>query len=116
MELKDLQYFLEGLSSTLSQFYDELYDSLVVKGKKRMGEETKKDSPQISELIKRTREQQSVSELLSKGKKGQEELIQAVGAEVKKILSSAGIVTRTDLARIERRMSVIEQRLEEKKG
>lgn len=108
MDLKELQYFFEGLAGTVGQFYDEVYDSLVVKGKKRLGQETREDSPVISELIKRTREQQNISELLAKGKKGQEEFIQSIGAEVKKILSAAGIVTRHDLARIERRMEEIE--------
>lgn len=108
MDLKELQYFFEGLSGTVGHFYGEVYDSLVVKGKKRLGQETREDSPVISELIKRTREQQSISELLAKGKKGQEELILSIGAEVKRILSAAGIVTRHDLARIDRRMDEIE--------
>lgn len=108
MDFKELQYFFDGLAGTVSRFYEDVYGSLVVKGRKRMGQETTQDSPVISELIKRTREQQSISELLAKGKKGQEELIQAIGGEVKRILSSAGIVTRHDLARIERRMEEIE--------
>lgn len=108
MDFKELQYFLEGFAGTVSQFYDEVYGSLIVKGKKRMGQDTREDSPVISELIRRTREQQGISELLAKGKKGQEELIQAIGAEIKRILSAAGIVTRHDLARIERRMDEIE--------
>lgn len=114
MDLKELQYFFEGLSGTVGQFYDEVYDSLVAKGKKRLGQEAGEESPVISELIKRTREQQSISELLARGKKGQEELILSIGAEVKKILSAVGIVTRHDLARIERRMDEIENILAEK--
>ena len=116
MEMKELQFFFEGLSSTMSQLGDELYDALVAKGKKRMGQETKAETPQISELIKRQREQQTVAELVSRGKQGQEELIQSIGGEVKKILSSAGIVTKHDLARIEKRMDVIEKALEKKGG
>lgn len=112
MEMKDLQYFFEGLSETLGQYFDEIYDTLVAKGKKRMGQETKGESPQISELIKRTREEQSFAELVARGKKGQEELIGAIGGEVKKILASAGVVTRPDLKRIEKRMEEIEQALE----
>jgi len=109
--MKDLQYFVDGLSSTLEELYEQIYDALVQKGKKRLGQEAKADTPQISELIKRTREQYSIAELVSKGKEGQEELIQAIGAEVRKILSSAGIVTKSDLARIERRMDEIEKTL-----
>lgn len=118
MEMKELQYFFEGLSSTLSTYYEEIYEILVSKGKKKMGQEAGPDTPQISELIKRTREQQSISDLMERGKEGQEELIQAIGAQVKKILSSAGIVTRHDLARLERRMDHIEQELaaKEKQG
>lgn len=112
MEVKETKYLFEGLSNTLGQLYGELYDTLVAKGKKRMGQEDVGDSPQVSELIKRTREKQSMADLLSKGQKGQEELIASIGGEVKKILSSAGIVTRTDLARIERRIDEIERALE----
>ncbi|HEY5527177.1 MAG TPA: hypothetical protein VIK02_06325 [Candidatus Anoxymicrobiaceae bacterium] len=112
MDVKETKYLFEGLSSTLGGLYGELYDTLVAKGKKRMGQENVADSPQVSELIKRTREKQSMADLISKGQKGQEELIASIGGEVKKILSSAGIVTRVDLARIERRIDEIERALE----
>lgn len=112
MEVKETKYLFEGLSNTLGELYGELYDTLVSKGKKRMGQEDVADSPQVSELIKRTREKQTMADLVSKGQKGQEELIASIGGEVKKILSSAGIVTRTDLARIERRIDEIERALE----
>jgi polyhydroxyalkanoate synthesis regulator phasin len=112
MEVKETKYLFEGLSETLGELFGELYDTLIAKGKKRMGQEDVGDSPQVSELIKRTRENQSVADLISKGQKGQEELIQSIGGEVKKILSSAGIVTRTDLARIERRIDEIENALD----
>lgn len=114
MDFKDFQYFAEGLSTTLGELYGDVYHTLIVKGKKRMGQDTKEDSPEISELIKRTREQRSIQELLSTGKQGQDALIASIGAEVRKILSSAGVVTRTDLARIERRMDEIEKALEQK--
>ncbi|MBU1670673.1 MAG: hypothetical protein KKF41_16470 [Actinobacteria bacterium] len=114
MDMKDLQYFFDGLSGTLDELFDELYSTLVVKGKKKMGQETTEESPQVSELIRRTREKESVAEMIAKGKQGQEELISAIGAEVKKILSSAGIVTRNDLARVVRRMDEIEKTLAKK--
>ncbi len=114
MDFKDLQYFAEGLSAELGELYSEVYRTLVIKGKKRMGQETKEDAPEISELIKRSREQRSIQELLSSGKQGQDALIAAIGAEIKKILSAAGVVTRTDLARIERRMNDIEKALDER--
>jgi polyhydroxyalkanoate synthesis regulator phasin len=111
MDVKETKYLFEGLSETLGVLTAELYDTLVAKGRKRMGQEDVADSPQVSELIKRTREKQTMSDLISKGQKGQEELIQSIGGEVKKILSSAGIVTRTDLARLERRIDEIERAL-----
>jgi len=114
MEIKELKYLVQGLSSTFGEFYGELYDSLVVKGKKRMGQEAKGESPQISELIKRTREKQTIQELLSKGKQGQDELIKSIGVEVKKKLAGVGIVTRTDFHRVEKRLDEIEEVLAEK--
>ena len=112
MDVKEIQYLFEGLSNTLGGLYGELYETLVAKGKKRVGQEDAADTPQVSELIKRTREKQTVAELISKGQKGQEELIHSIGGEVKKILSSAGIVTRTNLARVERRIDEIDKALE----
>jgi polyhydroxyalkanoate synthesis regulator phasin len=114
MDVKDIQYLVEGLSSTLAEFYSELHEALVAKGRKRMGQEDAPDSPQVSELIRRTRERQVVADLVGTGKKGEEELIQAVGAQVKRILSSAGIVTHSDLARVEKRMDEIEKALADK--
>jgi polyhydroxyalkanoate synthesis regulator phasin len=111
MDVKEIQYLFEGISNTLGGLSGELYATLVAKGKKRMGQEDAADTPQVSELIKRTREKQTVAELISKGQKGQEELIQSIGGEVKKILSSAGIVTKSDLARVERRVDEIDKAL-----
>jgi len=85
MEMKEFQYFFEGLTETVRPFVSELYDTLLEKGKRRMGQETSGESPQVSELIR------------------------SIGGEVKKILSSAGIVTRTDLARVEKRIDEIEK-------
>ena len=115
MDVKEIQYLFEGLSNTLGELSGELFDTLVAKGKKRMGQEDVGDSPQVSELIKRTREKQTVAELISKGQKGQEELIQSIGGEVKKILSLTGIVTRSDLARVERWIDEIDNALEKGK-
>lgn len=114
MEVKEIQYLLEGFSSTITEFYGELREALVAKGKKKMGQEGAADSPQVSELIRRTRERHNLAELLAGGKQGEEELVQAVGAQVKQILSSVGLVTRSDLARVERRMDEIEKALAEK--
>jgi polyhydroxyalkanoate synthesis regulator phasin len=111
MDVKEIQYLFEGISNTLGGLGGELYETLVAKGKKRMGQEGTADTPQVSELIKRTREKQTVAELISKGQKGQDELIQSIGGEVKKILSSAGIVTKSDLARVERRIDEIDKAL-----
>lgn len=113
MEVKELQYLVEGITNTAGPFLGELYDTLVAKGKKKMGQETAEDSPRVSEIIRRTRESQTVAEMVAKGKKGQEELIKAIGGEVKKMLSSAGIVTKTDLARVERRVNEIQSILDE---
>jgi polyhydroxyalkanoate synthesis regulator phasin len=112
MDVKEIQYLFEGLSNMLGELGGELFETLVAKGKKRMGQEDVADSPQVSELIKRTREKQTVADLISKGQKGQDELIQSIGGEVKKILSSAGIVTRSDLARVEHRIDEIENALD----
>lgn len=109
MDIKDIQYLIEGLSSTVGELSSELLGTLVEKGKKRLGQEGAVDSPQISELIRRSRENQTMAELVSRGQKGRDELIQSIGGEVKKILSSAGIVTKTDLARVERRIDEIDR-------
>lgn len=112
MDFKDVGYFMEGLSGALTEFYGELYQALVTKGRKKMGQEDAGESAQVSELIRRTRQKETVAELVGRGQKGQEELIGAIGGEVRRILSSVGIVTRKDLARIEKRMNEIESAVE----
>lgn len=114
MDFKEIQYLLEGLTGTAAAFYGELYEALVAKGKKRMGQEGAPESPQVSELIRRTREEKCMADLLAAGKSGEEELVHAVGGQVQKILASAGIVTRADLARVERRLDEIEKALAKK--
>ncbi len=111
MGVKEVQYLFEGVSSTIGGLYGEVYDALIAKGRKRMGQEDVAGSPQVSELIRRTREKPTVADMISRGQKGQEEFIQSIGGEVRKILSSAGMVTRADLARIQRRIDEIDRAL-----
>ncbi len=109
MDTREVQYLVEGVSDTISSVYDELYDSLVVKGKQRLGQQTTGDAPVISDLIKRHREDNELSSLLSRAESEKEELIRSIGAEIRKRLSTVGLVTQSDLARIQRRMDEIEQ-------
>lgn len=113
MDAKDLKYLFQGLTATLSEYYSEVYDSLIVKGKKKLGR-GEEETPAISELIRKVKEEQSISEMLSKGEKGQAEFTQAIAAEVRRILSRTGVITRSDLARVEKRLDEIEKYLERK--
>lgn len=113
METKDIRYFVEGLASTASGVFDELYEVLVAKGKKKMGKEDV-ESPEISEIIRQVKEKETVAGFLARGKKGREDLIQSVGEEVQRILSSIGVVTKMDLKRIDKRVAEIENLLAKK--
>lgn len=112
MDYSDIGYFLEGLSEVLTDFYGELYQALVTKGRRRMGQEDAGESVQVSELIRRAREKQAAAGLVALGRKGHEELVADIGGEVKRVLSSSGIVTRADMARIEKRLDEIEKAVE----
>ncbi|HEY5530792.1 MAG TPA: hypothetical protein VIK22_02190 [Candidatus Anoxymicrobiaceae bacterium] len=114
MDLKEIQYLVEGLFGTLNAFYEEVHDTLVAKGKKKLGQEDIEEGPQLSELIERTRERRRLTAIIAGGKGGEDELIEAIGREIRRVLSVAGIATRDDLARVEKRMEEIEQALEEK--
>ena len=114
MDLKEIQYLAEGLFGTLNAFYEEVHDALVAKGKKKLGQEDIEEGPQLSELIERTRERRRLTAIITSGEGGEEELIEAIGSEIRRVLSVAGIATRDDLARVEKRMEEIEQALEEK--
>lgn len=113
METKDIQYFVDGLTSTVRDVFDELYGVLVTKGKKQMGKEDA-ESPEISEIIRQVKEKETVADLLARSKKGREDLTQSVGEEVQRILSSIGVVTKMDLKRIEKRVAEIENLLAKK--
>ena len=114
MDLKQIKYLVEGLSGTLNTFYEEVHDTLVAKGRKRLGQEDIEEGPQLSEIIRRTRERRTIAEILASGKGGEAELVEAIGNEIRSVLTAAGIATRDDLARVEKRMEEIEQALEEK--
>ncbi len=113
MDAKDLKYLFGGLTSTLYEYYSQVYDSLIAKGKKKLGK-GEEETPAISELIKRVREEHSISEMLSRGREGQAEFTQAIAAEVRRILSKVGVVTRADLVRVEKRLEEIEKFLDKK--
>ena len=70
MDKKDLRYFWEGLTGTVTEFYGELYDSLVAKGKRQLGDDSAAQTPHISDIIRRMREKEAMQELLSRGKRG----------------------------------------------
>ncbi len=110
MDARDLKYLFKGLTSTVSEYYFEFYDNLIAKGKKKLGKGNE-ETPAISELIRKVKEEHSISEMLSRGEEGQAEFTRAIATEVRKILSRVGVVTRADLARVEKRLEEIEKYL-----
>ena len=100
----------QGVVTTCKEVGGEFYKELVAKGKKRMGQESEPTGERIAELIHKTRASEPIADLISRGKKGQEEMVSAIGKELKNVLSVAGIVTKTELAHLEKRVNQVERK------
>ena len=101
----------QGVVATCKEVGGDLYKELVSKGKNQMGQESDPTGAGIVELIHKTRESEPIAEIISRGKKGQEELVSTIGKEIKNVLSTAGIVTKAELVHLEKRIDQVERKV-----
>jgi polyhydroxyalkanoate synthesis regulator phasin len=98
MESGDLRYLLMGALAELRDRTERMASDLVEKGRKAEGRERKSEA--------------SGERLISKEMPSIEELADTVSRTVEKFLGQMGLVTKSDMESLERRMRSLERKLD----
>jgi len=101
VEPKDVPYLLLGAMSTIREETKKAVDDMVEKGKGGGG----KSAKGIAQADK------AVRDLVEKGKKEREDLLNAIGKEVTRILDNMGAITKNDIRALEKKLANIEKKL-----
>lgn len=101
MEPKDVPYLLLGAMSTMREETKKTIDEMVEKGKAGSGAGAKG----IAQADK------AVRDLVDKGRKEREDLLNAIGKEVTRVLDNMGAITKNDIRALEKKLSNIEKRI-----
>jgi len=101
VEPKDVPYLLLGAMSTIREETKKTVEDLVEKGKAGSG----KSGKGIVSADK------AVRNLVEKGKKEREDLLNAIGKEVTRILDNMGAITKNDIRALDKRLANIEKRI-----
>ncbi len=107
MELNDMPFLLLGALASVRDDKIKTVDDMIARGKD-LAEGTKskaKSSVQDKKL------DATVRELVKKGKQESAELVDAVGKVVKETLDSLGVVTKSDIKAVEKRLDALEKKL-----
>lgn len=101
MEPKDIPYMLLGAMSTIREETKKTVDEMVSKGKAGSG----KSAKGIATADK------AVRDLVDKGRKEREDLLNAIGKEVTRILDNMGAITKNDIRALEKKLANIEKKI-----
>lgn len=101
MEPKDVPYLLLGAMSTIREETKKTVDELVQKGKSGSG----KGAKGVAQADK------AVRDLVEKGKKEREDLLNAIGKEVTRILDNMGAISKNDIRSLEKKLAKIEKQI-----
>lgn len=101
MEPKDMPYLLLGAMSTIREETKKTVDDLVERGKAGPG----KGAKGLAHADK------TVKNLVEKGKKDREDLLNSIGKEITRILDSMGAITKNDIRALEKKLANIEKKL-----
>ena len=106
MELNDMPYLLLGALASVRDENISTIDDMIDKGKELAeGTKTKVKTAQDKNL------EATIQDLVKKGKKESEELVDAIGKVIKDTLDSLGIVTKNDIKGVEVRLAAVEKKL-----
>ncbi|MBU4193883.1 MAG: phasin family protein [Actinobacteria bacterium] len=107
MELSDMPYLLLGALASVRDDSVKTVDDMVGKGKE-LAEGTVSKAKGIAED---KRLETTIQELVKKGKKESEELVEAVSKVIKDTLDSLGIVTKSDIKEIDNKLTDLEKKI-----
>lgn len=111
MELYDMPYLVFGALASIRDESIKTVDEMIAKGK----ELTEGASTKVKSTAQDKKLEATIQDLVKKGKKESEELVEAVGKVVKDTLDALGIVTKSDIKDIDKRLAAVEKKLAPKK-
>lgn len=107
MDLNDMPYLLLGALASVKDESITSVDEMVAKGKDlATGTKSKARATVQDKKLDAT-----VKELVKKGKQESADLVEAVGKAVKDTLDSLGVVTKSDIKNVEKRLDDLEKKL-----
>ena len=107
MDLNDMPYLLFGALASVKDESITSVDEMVAKGKDlATGTKSKARATVQDKKLDAT-----VKELVKKGKQESADLVEAVGKAVKDTLDSLGVVTKSDIKNVEKRLDDLEKKL-----
>ena len=98
---KDVPYFLLGAMSTIREETKKTVDDLVEKGKSG----SSKSAKGLAQTDK------AVRDLVDKGRKEREDLLNAIGKEVNRVLDNIGADTKNAIRSLEKKLANIEKKV-----
>lgn len=108
MDQEELPYMLLGILTSTRREAMRIVDELVKKGQSGAKADSAEKAGKTP-IVKRGEDY--INELIEKGRTQQDDFISAIYKEVKDVLDAMGIVTKSDLDKIEQRLSKIEKKL-----
>ena len=107
MELSDMPFLLLGALASVRDDSIKTVDDMIVKGKE-LAEGTKSKAKSAAEERKL---EATIQELVKKGKKESEELVEAISKVIRDTLDSLGIVTKSDIKEVEKKLTELEKKI-----
>lgn len=112
MDINDIPFLVLGAAASIRDDSIKTTDDMVKKGR----EIATATRSKVKTAAQDKKIEATLQELVNKGKKDQQDLVEAVGRKVRETLDSLGIVTKNDVARLEARLSEVENKLAGKKA
>jgi len=111
MEINDMPYLLLGGLASVRDDSIKTVDDMIAKGKE-LAEGTKS---KVKNKAEERNLEATIQELVEKGKKEKDDLVDAISKVIKDTLDSLGIVTKSDIKAVETRLADLEKDLSTKK-
>ena len=108
MNVTDIPYMMLGMAATLREKAQDMVEDMVEKGKGL--------APSAKEKVKKRKEATEKATLGLKQKSLQktDELTEAVGDTVEKVLGQMGLITKSDINDLDKRLSSLERKINKK--